>query len=657
MKKIIQSFPKPNKAVELFDEVAKGREQTDFQNALAKMVYDCYREARDFRQMSGIEDRMMRDLRARRGVYNPDELACIEKGEDVYYPITNLKIRAGEAWLTDIYEKAEDQLITLEPTPIPDLAPALEEVVIDSLEQEFIQRGVEGEDVTQIAQNSKDLAINHQTRLAVRNAKNHERLIRDQLEEGNFNRVFRDFRSDFFTFPKAIIKGPVLRPKEQLNYDLEGNVILTRKVIPCFERVSPFDFFPSPDACGTQPDDSSYVIHRIRACKRDIWKLAIMQGSSIEAINQIFSSQPEGHYDCEQTFGQDLGSIQKDKSNQNKTPFYELLMYYGRVPGRMLLEHSDIKGISPNMDYEAHICMSGGTVIRAMLNPYPRNMRPFHGTGYHKNVEGWWDTSMPEILEDVQRKASAAVRSLVKNMAHSAGFITEVDTDSLKDDEDIEDMSPGRILERKRGRNSALTFHRMPSVARDMIQLQRQFNQEADDLSGIPAYVLGNPGQSAPPRTTGVLALLLGGASRIIKHSVSNIDKDVLEPAFLMIYDLNMKLSSDPAIKADAVPRARGASGIVERDLKQQRKLEFLQIMNGAQNVKQEGIDSIYRQLAEDFGFDADAFFDDPQRAAELGLRAGLLQTGGLGGLGGEVLDGRNQSVVTAGLGGSGLPI
>ena len=380
---IINNFPKQDTFVQAFDEVAKGREQTDFQNALAEMVTKRYREARDFRQMSGVEDCMMRDLRARRGVYNPDELVRIDPDADVYYPVTNLKIRAGEAWLTDIYEKAEEQLITLEPTPIPDLAPALEEVVIDSLEQEFLERGVDGQDVTQIAQNSKDLAIDHQVSLASQNASNHERLIRDQLEEGNFRRVFRDFRSDFFTFKKAIIKGPILRAKQQQNYDLNGNVVLTRKIVPCYERVSPFDFFPSPDACGTQPEDAAYIIHRIRACKQDIWNLAILQGSSIPAINKILSDSPEGHYDCDSAGMFGLGSIQKDQSNTHETPFYELLMYYGRVPGRILLEHSNMTGVSPNFDYEANIIVSGGQVIRAVLNPSIQNGDPAHGIACH----------------------------------------------------------------------------------------------------------------------------------------------------------------------------------------------------------------------------------------------------------------------------------
>ena len=671
---VLNDYPEfsENEFVREFDGIAKAKTQNKFQNKLAEFVYHSFYEARDHKQMCGIDDCMKRDLRARRGIYNPEEQARIDEDENVYYAITAKQVHAGTVWIGDIYEKAGDDLVALSPTPIPELTPELEDVVVASLEQELLNLTalngiVDEQNITEIAQRSRDLAIDQQVSLGQEYAANHERLIRDQLEEGNFRRVWNQFNEDLFTHKSAILKGPIILAKLKLSYDPLGNPVRTRKAFPCYERVSPFDFYPSPDATGTQPDEAKYVIHRIRACKEDIWKLSVMPGVDVAQINKVFSENPEGHYDCEEDTGYDLGHNQKDKSNRtHRNSFYELIMYYGVVPGRLLLEYGDITGISPNRDYEAQLIVSGDVLIRAILNPYPRNMRPFHSNSFRCNNEGFWGTSLPEVLRDTQKKSNAAVRALVKNLGYSSGFIGETDASRVSDEEDVENLFPYRNYMTKGSRSNSspvIRLHTIPSTVPQMIQLNREFEREASELSGIPATVLGSPGLTAPPRTTGVLALLLGGSARFIKYIVGNNDLRVLEPALTMQYDLNMLLSEDPSIRSDAVIRARGASGIVERDIRQQRQLEFLQIIVQAPNVRQEGIDSIYRSMAESFGFDPDAFIDDPNRASDLALRAGLA-TGGAGlgdaalagDLSSDVLDGRNQPVVDAALGNNGLP-
>ena len=542
-KKSNNFFTDTNPFTQDFDDLMEAIVPTEFENALCQMVYNCYTEARDFKKSCGIEDCLERDLRAKRGVYNPDELARFKDTNAIYHPITQVKIRASEAWANDIYSQTEETLFTMEATPIPELMPELEEVVLDSLEQELIQSGAEGENVDQLALENRDLAIDHQHRLAALNTENHRRLIQDQLEEGNFRHVFRDFRSDLMTYKSAIIKGPIVRPVYKKSYDLNGKAITVRKMIPMYERICPFDFFPSPDATGTQPDESAYIIHRRRVCKADVWKLSQMQGVSIAAINKVFSENPEGHYSCEQHDSDfSLGNIQRTTANYYKTPFYELINYYGKIPGRFLLDHANITGISPNFDYEAHVIISGGMVIRAMLNPYSVNMRPFHSTSFMKNSDGFWGTSLPQILRPVQRKANGAVRAMVKNLAYSSGFIAEANVDKMKDEEDVENMTPYRtyLTSGRTNTTPALRVHQIQSTAPQLISLMQRFEREADDLSGIPPYVLGQAGNAAPPRTTGVLALLLGAAARGMKFIIANTDKDVIEPMITMHYHVNM---------------------------------------------------------------------------------------------------------------------
>ena len=108
---------------------------------------------------------------------------------------------------------------------------------------------------------------------------------------------------------------------------------------------------------------------------------------------------------------------------------------------------------------------------------------------------------------------------------------------------------------------------------------------------------------------------------------------------------------------ADASIKARGASGIVERDLEQSRKLEFLQILRGFP-IREEGLERLGREFAEDFGFDPDALFNNPDQTAIIGRAALKFRVPNLNtNPEGAVLDGRNAPAVAAGLGNGGLPI
>jgi hypothetical protein len=45
-----------------------------------------------------------------------------------------------------------------------------------------------------------------------------ERHIRDQLQDGGWDKAFNDFLNDFVTYPAAFIKGPVVRRKKMLKW-------------------------------------------------------------------------------------------------------------------------------------------------------------------------------------------------------------------------------------------------------------------------------------------------------------------------------------------------------------------------------------------------------------------------------------------------------
>jgi hypothetical protein len=140
----------------------------------------------------------------------------------------------------------------------------------------------------------------------------------------------------------------------------------------------------------------------------------------------------------------------------------------------------------------------------------------------------------------------------------------------------------------------------------------------ADDLSGIPAYVLGNPNVAGAGRTMGGLSMLMGNAAKGIKNVQLNIDRDVISGLVEAFYVYNMQTSKDTSVKADCKVVARGATGLLQRELAQTRTVELLQLLTPyIQNWDQlpDGIKILLREVLKSTGLPIDDIIPDPQKA------------------------------------------
>ena len=88
-----------------------------------------------------IEVRLLDSLRRRKGEYDPAKLTAIRKlgSVETYNKHTGLKVRAAKSWIMDVILPAGDKPWGLDPTPIPDLPPAVEQEIIDDLQADLIR--------------------------------------------------------------------------------------------------------------------------------------------------------------------------------------------------------------------------------------------------------------------------------------------------------------------------------------------------------------------------------------------------------------------------------------------------------------------------------------------------------------------------------------
>lgn len=594
--------------------------QSSMTTNLAICVKNMFVEAVNHRRCSGIDQELQDSYYASVSRYTPDQLSKLHKdGTDIFMGITEGKCRAFVSWVADILANAEERPWTLSPTPIPDIPAAMKEAVADVLRQEIEANGVTF-DVEGRIRELKEFAFQHAQDRADRATRLHEQKIHDQMEDGNWRDAFDAFIEDLAWAPTAFVKAPVLRYKKKLQWR-DGAVFQSYEPCLCVERVDPHNIYPSPDSRDTQ--NGSYIFEVKQMLPHELKESILVPGFQAAAIEYVLASNEDGFTDwISQACGNNVPTVDT-KNTGSKAPVYDVAIMYGRLQGALLFNFG--LPVDPQHHYECEVWLIGDTVIRAILNPHPLCKRPIEGCSFSPRPGAFWGRSIPMIVRDVQRVANAAARALVVNMGFSSGPITEYEQDRLINEKKVEDIHPYRVYavetDGSGGGHSAFRFSSIQSYAPEFQAVYDRFSREADNLSGIPAYVIGSPQVAGAGRTLGGLALLMGNAAKGIKRNLSTIDKRVIEPIIEKYYILNLLYDEDQAIKADAQVVARGSAGLLQRELAQARTVEVLAVLTPfiqAGFIEQPGVLQLLRNIVNGLGYDADSIIEDPERAQRL---------------------------------------
>jgi hypothetical protein len=182
---------------------------------------------------------------------------------------------------------------------------------------------------------------------------------------------------------------------------------------------------------------------------------------------------------------------------------------------------------------------------------------------------------------------NAATRALIRNMSFSSGPQVEIDVSRVKSYvsnlDDLLNLSPfqSRFVDQDlvNGGRPAYTFTNVPEIMSKLIPVLNYNWKVADDVSNIPAYAQGDPSLQGAGRTFRGFSAVFAQALKVFKMPVQNLDQGIFQPFAQALYDYNMAYSDDPTVKGDARVLARGSSGLVERELQQQKALETMQII------------------------------------------------------------------------------
>ena len=619
---------------------AEARQSTKKITGLAAYVTEQWQSAKRTKEL--IEYELIANQRQRNGTYEKDKLTQIRKqgGTEVFLMLTAAKCRAAEAWIKDIVMNGQDEPFNIKPSKIPELSDEEEarlqqEVYLDArreLEQMALMDGIiTHEEIAAIEQQLmgrmerlNQAVIDEITMEAEKSADKMQVKIIDQFQEGGFSEQLEQVIYDIVTFKAGFMKGPMVRKRSKLEWKqgLNGfQPVETDEFVLEYERVSPFDIYPSPDSSGI---DDGYLIHRQKLTVGSLNALKGVDGYDEGAINGVIEDYGKGglrtwlSHDYERAENED-----KPYEYLNPSSIIEAIGYNGKVPGLVLLEHGfteeDID--DPTNDYEVNVLMIGTWVIKASINANPLKSRPYSKACYENVAGSFWGRGVPELMEDIQQITNATARALINNLAIASGPQVAVnDTNRIPTGEDIESIYPWKIWQFtpdiKGNGQRPIDFFQPNIMTTQLLEVYSYFSKLADDYTGIPAFVQGNDDAKGAGKTASGMSMIMTHASRGIKDVIAHIDRGIIEPIVKKTYIHNMLFDEDETIKGDVDIQAKGALSLFNKEQAQVRRNEFLLATNNPVDLSitgKQGRAAVLREVAKALDMPIDEIVPDDE--------------------------------------------
>ena len=585
-------FTSPDELLKRDEEEAKKlSEQEQSQPivlSLASHMRTVWQKHRDAKQQH-IEPILLNCLRLRQGKYDAATLAQItaQGGTDLFIKLTKATCRAAKAWMADIYT---EKPFALTPTPVPDLPEEVEQQVIEKISSEYeaailahYQVGIEFDesDFKEQAEKYKVDTLQAVKDQAQIDDEALENEINDDLTEGGWYEALDDVIWDIVTFPAAFLKGPITRMTKTLQW-AEGQPVVEEVPKKSWERVSPFDIYPSPTAKTIQDGD---FIERHRLSRQALQNLIGVDGYSETAIRTVLSEYSTGGLKLWLTNDQERQMLENKPLDTGTSDLIDALQFFGSVQGSLLLEWGmEAEEIpEPTDEYQIEGWLIGNTIISAVINPDPLGRRNYFSASYDENPDSIWGEGVPLLMEDVQYICNSMGRAIVNNAGIASGPQVAVLADLLQPGMDVTTMFPWKIWQFKAEQFTngqvPIQFFQPDPILDVLIKVYDYFFKQASEVTGIPAYIAGSDKLGGAAKTASGLSMLMNAANKGLKAVVTNVDKGIIKPSVKAHWQ-NLMLYEPEKAQGDINIVARASEYLIMMESLQARRMEFLNFTN-----------------------------------------------------------------------------
>lgn len=581
-----------------------------------------FRRHRD--SASGWSNRLISALRAFNGEYSPEKLMEIKKfgGSEVYARIVAMKCRGAASLLRDVY-LTPDRPWGVEPPADPDVPEEITQRILMLVQTETAYMAQAGQPAPPNAIRDRiaqlmDSARGAEKKAAKKRAQVAQDKIDEILESGGFYKALAEFLVDIPLFPFACIKGPVVKIVPTVKWGTNGVSAIQQLPRLFWQRVSPFDVWWTP---GVSDIEDAAVIERQRLTRGDLNDLLDLPGYNHTNIRAVLESYGTSGYSEANDSNEGERAEYENRENpaMNTSGMITCVEYNGNVQGKMLLDYGMTAAQIPDplRDYTVQAFLIGRYVIKVQLSPSPRKRHPYFISSFEKVPGTPVGNGLPDILSDIQEVSNATLRSMVNNMSIASGPQVVIRDDMVSPNTDSDDLYPWKRwhvqsdymgLAGQQG-IKPIDFFQPNSNAQELLGVYTKLGEIADELSAIPRHMSGaNPGSGAG-RTASGLAMLMGNASKLLQTVAANIDRDVIAPALMGLYDMLMLTDTSGAFNGDENIRVMGVNVAMQRETQRVRQLEFLQITANPMDAQIIGIPGrakVLRSIANEIGLDGE---------------------------------------------------
>ncbi len=595
---------------------------------IVQFVKEKYSKAETARELD--EQRWIQAYRNYRGIYGPDvQFSSTEKSQ-VFVKVTKTKVLAAYGQIAEVLFGGNKFPITIDPTVLPD---GVEDTV--SFESNADQRKANeslpellpGETYQDFRERLAGMKANldpvmdylepgpaktptspqfHPAEVA---AKKMEKKIHDQLEESHAKKHLRAAAFESALFGTGIMKGPFAIDKEYANWDEEGNYSPMFKTIPQTSSVSIWNFYPDPDAATME--EAEYIVERHKMSRSQVRALKnrpYFRENAIDNALRLGESYNKEWWE----------HVMEDNSEQDQAQRFEVLEFWGFVDTELLVEQDidipdDLKD-AEQLSVNAWIC--NGQVLRLVMNPFTPAYIPYFAAPYEMNPYSIFGVGIAENMDDTQTLMNGFMRMAVDNAALSGNLLIEIDETNLVPGQDLS-VYPGKVFRRQGGAPGQAIFGtKFPNVSNENMQMFDKARVLSDESTGFPSFAHGQTGVTGVGRTASGISMLMSAANGSIRNVVKNIDDYLLAPLGKAFFNFNMQFNFESDIKGDLEVKARGTESLMANEVRSQRLLQFLQVVQNPALAPFARMDYIVREIAKSMDLDPDKVGNNMTQAA-----------------------------------------
>jgi len=219
-------------------------------------------------------------------------------------------------------------------------------------------------------------------------------------------------------------------------------------------------------------------------------------------------------------------------------------------------------------------------------------------------------------MDDTQTLMNGFMRMAVDNAALSGNMLIEVDETNLVPGQDLS-VYPGKVFRRQGGAPGQAIFGtKFPNVSNENMQMFDKARVLSDESTGFPSFAHGQTGVSGVGRTASGISMLMSAANGSIRNVVKNVDDYLLGPMAKSFFNFNMQFDFDEEIKGDLEVKARGTESLMANEVRSQRLMQFLGVIQNPVLAPFARVDYIIREICKSMDLDPDKLVNSLSDAA-----------------------------------------